>query len=94
MEHLERARENLRRASESASGEVHTQLDSIQEGVFEEEGGSSTQDQPGPKVDRIAELAEKLDRLEDEAENAETGEYIENAVHHLREYMKDHPQGG
>lgn len=94
MEHLDRARESLRRASEHATGEVHTQLDSMQEGIFEEEEGNSTQDQPGPKVDRIEELVEKLERLADRVENAETEANVENAIHHLREYMKDHPHGG
>lgn len=94
MEHLERARENLRRASEDAPGEVHTQLDSIQEGIFEEEGGNSTQDQPGPKADHIAELVEKLERLRDEVTKEDTEVYIENAIHHLDDYMRDHPEGG
>lgn len=94
MEHLERARENLRRASGVATGEVHTQLESIQEGISEEEGGTSTQDEPGPKADHIAELVEKLERLAGEVENEDTEAYIENAVHHLEDYVQDHPDGG
>lgn len=94
MEHLARAREDLRTASNHASGEVQRQLDSIQEGLFEEDEGDKTQDDPGPKVDRITEVVEKLERLEGQVENEPTRDHVGDALEHLREYLKDHPHGG
>ncbi|MFP8955609.1 hypothetical protein ACLI4Y_02690 [Natrialbaceae archaeon A-CW3] len=76
--HLERAREHLRRASDAADRTVQEQADSIQEGLAKELDGHRTQDEPGPKVDRIAELIQKLDALEAEA-SGEASERIEQA---------------
>lgn len=94
MEHLDRARENVRKASERAAGPVHTQLNSIDEGVFEEEADASTSGATGPKIDRIAEVTEKIEGLEAEVADDETREYLVDARHHLREYMRAHPEGG
>lgn len=91
---LDRAREAIDEASEHASGRIHEQLESLTAGIFEEEGGHHTQDDPGPKVDRIAEVAEKLDALAENANEQEVREGILAARDHLRQYMKDHPQGG
>lgn len=93
MEHLERARTNLRRASERASKQVHTQLDSLQQGIAREDERDATGDGPDSEIDRIAEITDKLDGLEDEVEDPETQEYIDDAIEHLREYMKEHPHG-
>ena len=94
MEHLDRARENIDAASERAPGPVHTQLNSITKGIFEEESGDTTQDGPGPKIDRVAEVTEKIEGLEAELDDEETRQYLVDARHHLREYMRAHPQGG
>lgn len=102
MEHLDRARDDIRKASERAPGPVHTQLNSIMRGIAEEEGegktettgGETTQDEPGPKIDRVAEVAQKLDGLEDEIEDDETRTHVVDARHHLESYMRNHPQGG
>lgn len=94
MEHLDRAREKIREASERAPGAVHTQLNSITKGIFEEEGDGTTQGSPGPKIDRVAEVREKIEGLEAEVEDDETEQLLVDARRHLREYMREHPQGG
>lgn len=78
---LERAREELRRASDAADRPIQEQLDSIQEGIFEELDGRRTQDDPEPKVDRIAELLEKLKGLEEKAP-----EEVSRRIRRTREY--------
>ncbi|MFC7215485.1 hypothetical protein ACFQO4_15515 [Saliphagus sp. GCM10025334] len=85
--HLERAREHLRRASDVADRPVQEQADSIQEGLDEELEGRRTQDEPGPKTDRIAELIETLDGLESET-SGEAGERIARAREACVEYQK------
>ncbi|UTF53611.1 DUF7553 family protein [Natronosalvus rutilus] len=85
--HFERAREHLRRASDAADRTVQEQADSIQEGLDEELEGHRTQDEPGPKTDRIAELIETLDGLESEA-SGEAGERIARAREACIEYQK------
>lgn len=75
---LERAREELKRASDAADGELQTHLDSLQEGVAEELEGHRTQDDPGPKADNIREIADKLDGLLEET-TGETRERIARA---------------
>lgn len=84
--HLERAREELRRASDAADRPVQTQLDSVQEGIFEEVDGERTQDEPEPKADRIAELADKLGGLAEET-SGETRDRIDRARTHCLEYV-------
>lgn len=91
---LDSAREELSKASERATGTVETQLHSIEDGIFQEEGGERTRSDPGPKVDRIAEVAQKLADLEDEAEDATVRERIATARERLRAYLKAHPEGG
>lgn len=91
---LDRAREALHEADEYATDRVQEQLESIEEGVFEEEAGDKTQDEPGPKVDRLAEVARKLDELADETAERATSEHLLAARDHVRAYLKDHPQGG
>lgn len=93
MEHLERARMNLRRASERASGPVHTQLDSLQSGIGAEEDRDADAEGPDSEVDRIAEVTDKLDSLAEKVEDPETQEYMEDAIDHLRTYLKEHPHG-
>lgn len=89
MDDLERAREELRYASETAGRTIQRQVDSLIEGVFEEDEGSATQDEPAPHPDRIAEMAEKLDGLEAETEEETTANHIANARDHLRRYVRE-----
>lgn len=93
---LDRARESLQQAREAAGGDgvVRTQLDSIQEGVFEEDIGDKTREHSDPKIDRIAEMRNKLSGLEEEANDAETIEHISDARENLRQYMKTHRKTG
>jgi len=93
MDHLELAREELGRASEQAGGPVQTQLDSLQNGIGAEDDRETHGDGPDSTVDRIAEVADKLDGLEEEVESTETQAYIDSAVDHLREYLTEHPHG-
>lgn len=93
MEHLEHARTNLRRASERASGPVHTQLDSLQSGIGAESDRDADTEGPDSDVDRIAEVADKLDALEEEVEDPQVEEYMDDAIDHLRTYLKEHPHG-
>ena len=87
-EHLKRVRERLQAATETADRPVDTQLNSITAGVFEEQEGHLTQSDPGPKVDRIVELAEKLDGLTEEA-SGETVDHIRKARDHCLEYVDE-----
>lgn len=89
--HLERARNELDTAAETASRVVETQLHSVEDGVFEEAGGEKTQPEPGPKPDRLAELLEKLEGLQDEAEG-QTAERIAAAEESIRAHMHEHPR--
>lgn len=84
---LERAREELRHASDAADRPIQEQLDSIQEGIFEELGGDRTQNEPGPKVDRIAELIEKLEGLSEEA-SGDPARRIDQAREHCLAYQR------
>lgn len=86
--HLERARDELRRASDAADRTIQNQVDSIVEGLDEEQDGHRTQDEPGPKADRVAELTKKLGGLEDEAEGA-AADHIAAARDHCREYLDE-----
>lgn len=92
MGRLDRAREELQWASEHASANVQTQLESIEDGIFEEEGGDATQSDPGPKVDRVVEVKKKLDGLEVEADERDVRERIGNAGDLLEAYLKNHPE--
>ncbi|WP_408957043.1 hypothetical protein [Natrinema sp. 74] len=87
-EHLKRVREHLQLATDSADRTVKSQLNSITAGVFEEQEGHLTQPEPGPKADRIAELADKLDGLADEA-SGETTDYVLDARNHCLEYLEE-----
>ena len=91
QERLDRARQELQWASEHADAHVQTQLESLEGGLFEEEEGTITKDDPGPKVDRIVEVVEKLDGLADEADNADVSERIGNAHDLLEAYLRNHP---
>lgn len=93
MEHLERARTNLRRASERASGPVHTQLDSLQSGIGAESDRDADTEGPDSEVDRLAEVADKLDALVEQVEDPEVEAHMEDAIDHLRTYLKEHPHG-
>lgn len=92
QERLDRARDELQRAMENADGPVHTQLESLEGGIFEEEEGDITQDDPGPKVDRVVEVMEKLDGLADEADNGDVAEHVGRAHDLLAAYLKNHPE--
>ena len=87
-EHLKRVRERLQAATEAADRPVDTQLNSITAGVFEEQEGHLTQPEPGPKVDRIVEIAEKLDGLAEEA-SGETVDHVLAARNHCLEYVEE-----
>ena len=87
-EHLKRVREYLQYATEGADRPVQTQLNSITAGVFEEQDGHLTQSDPDPKVDRIEEIAEKLDGLAAEA-SGETTDHILVARDHCLEYLAE-----
>lgn len=91
---LERARDELSAAADEAGRVVQTQLHSIDEGIFEEEAGDKTQAEPGPKPDRLAEILQKLERLQAEAKSEQTERRIEATEAAIREYMREHPQGG
>lgn len=93
MDHLELARTNLRRASERASGPVHTQLDSLVSGIGSEDDRDTDRDGSDSTVDRIAEVRDKLEGLEGEVEDPETQSFMDEASEHLREYMEEHPHG-
>lgn len=94
MDRLERARDEIRSASDLGGRVVQQQLDTVELGVFEEDEGDLTQEEPGPKVDRIVELRKKLDGLAEETDDPEVADRIENASDHLESYLSDHPQGG
>ncbi|QLK27832.2 hypothetical protein HYG81_08185 [Natrinema zhouii] len=87
-EHLKRVRERLQQATDSADRTVKSQLNSITAGVFEEQEGHLTQPEPGPKADRIAEVAEKLEGLADEA-SGETVDHVLAARNHCLEYLEE-----
>ncbi|APW96280.1 hypothetical protein CHINAEXTREME_00225 [Halobiforma lacisalsi AJ5] len=67
---------------------MKSQLESLTAGVFEEQDGHLTQSEPGPKDDRIAEIAEKLDGLATEA-SGETAEHILVARDRCLEYLEE-----
>lgn len=85
---LRRAHDEIELARESAESVVRKQLESIDQGVFEEAGGNRTQQEPGPKADRIAEIEEKLAGLEDEA-GEPTSTHIAHAREHLRGFRDE-----
>ncbi|MCU4754090.1 hypothetical protein OB919_19255 [Halobacteria archaeon AArc-curdl1] len=86
--HLERAREHLRHASDAGGRSIQNQVDSIQAGLAEELEGHRTQDEPGPKIDRVAELIEKLDGLETEA-SGEASDRIRRAKSACVDFQKE-----
>lgn len=90
---LKRAREAIAAARETAGGPVMEQLGSLEEGLYEEEEGEDTQQGPGPKMDRVAEIYANLGKLEEEVEQSTTREHIAEAREYLNEYMRAHPQG-
>ncbi|SFB73363.1 hypothetical protein SAMN05444422_101570 [Halobiforma haloterrestris] len=87
-EHLKRVRERLQRATDGADRTVKSQLESLTAGVFEQQDGHLTQSEPGPKDERIAEIAEKLDGLAAEA-SGETTEHIRIARDRCLEYIDE-----
>lgn len=91
QERLDRARQELQWASEHADAQLRTHLESLESGLFEEESGTMTQDEPGPKVDRVVEVMETLDGLAEEADQADVAERIDTAHDLLEAYLKNHP---
>lgn len=87
-DHLKRVRERLQRATDGADRTVELQLNSITAGVFEEQEGHLTQPDPGPKADRIAEIAAKLEGLAEEA-SGETVDHLLAARRHCLEYLEE-----
>lgn len=79
---------------DNADASVHTQLESLEGGIFEEESGDITQDEPGPKIDRVVEVMEKLDGLQAEADNRAVTAHIGSAHDLLEAYLKNHPEDG
>lgn len=92
MDHLEAARTNLRRASERASRQVHTQLDSLQSGIGGEQDRDPDREGADSPIDRIAETRTKLESLQDEVEDPEVAAFVQDASDHLRAYMDEHAQ--
>lgn len=90
---LERARDELRAATDGAQRDVRTKLQALDVGIFEEESGDRTPDDPGPKTDRVAEIHDTLGGLAAEAEGA-TADQIEAARAAIESYMEAHPHGG
>lgn len=88
---LEYAREELELAADRATGTVETRLQSVGDGIYEEESGEHTRSEPGPKVDRIAEMDETLADLDARADDAEVRERVATAREALRTYRKTHP---
>lgn len=91
-DHLKRVRERLQRATDGADRTVKSQLNSITAGVFEEQEGHLTQPDPGPKADRIAEIAAKLEGLAEEA-SGETVDHLLAARRHCLEYLEERGDG-
>ncbi|EMA41832.1 DUF7553 family protein [Halobiforma nitratireducens] len=87
-EHLKRVRERLQLATDGADHTVKSQLESITAGVFEEQDGHLTQSEPGPKDDRIAEIAAKLDGLAAEA-SGETADHVLVARDRCLDYLEE-----
>ncbi|SDQ38004.1 DUF7553 family protein [Natronobacterium texcoconense] len=87
-EHLKRVREHLQLAVDGADRTIKSQLESITAGVFEEQDGRLTQSEPGPKDDRIVEIAEKLDGLAEEA-SGETADHVSTARNHCIQYVEE-----
>ena len=92
QQRLDRAREELQRAMDNADSHVHTQLESLEGGIFEEESGNITKEEPDPKVDRVVEVVEKLEGLQAEADHAEVADHIGTAHDLLEAYLKNHPE--
>jgi hypothetical protein len=87
-QHLDRARDALQHARESArvDSTAREQLDSIQQGGFTEETSEESQ---ATRVGRVAEVRNKLAGLEEEADSAETIEHIADARDQLLAFMDD-----
>ena len=86
-DHLERARENVQIASESADGETRENLLSLDEALgalLEQTGGAESPDDEG---DRFEEVEEKLQGLRDETDD-ETEATLRRAEDHLDEYRQ------
>lgn len=92
QERLDRARDELQRAMETADAHVHTQLESLEGGLFEEESGDITDDEPGPKVDRVVEVTQKLEGLESETDDPAVADHVATAHDLLEAYLKNHPE--
>ena len=91
QQRLDRARDELQRAMDDADATVRTQLESLEAGLSEEESGEITQDEPGPKVDRVVEVMEKLEGLTAEVDDRSVAERVERAHDLLAVYLKNHP---
>lgn len=94
QQRLDRARDELQRAMDDADAQVQTQLESLEGGIFEEESGNLTREDPGPKVDRVVEVMEKLDALESEVDDRSVAEHVGSAHDLLEAYLKNHPEDG
>ncbi len=88
-DHLQGARENIRLASDTADGEVQTNLNSLDEGLGDltEEGKTST-GEPADEADRFEELEEKLRGLIDETDG-ETETALQDARDELDAYRRE-----
>lgn len=86
-DHLERARESVRTASESADGETRENplsLDEALGALLEQTGGAEN---PDDEEDRFEEVEEKLRGLRDETDD-ETEATLRRAEDHLDEYRR------
>lgn len=88
---LERTRDELQAAAESADRDVMEQLESIDEGLQEIVGGDKTQDEPA-HADRLAELEEKLDGLRGETDG-DTERRVTNAASLIGAYRENRVEG-
>lgn len=91
-DHLDRARNELRKAAESAERAEQEQFHSIDEGLMELVEGDKTQDAP-VQSDRLAELEEKLDGLREKTDG-ETQRHVANAAAAIDEVRKERTDEG
>lgn len=87
--HLRRAREKIRQASDAADGEVRSNLQSLDEGLGELTEGGKTEGSgdPDDEADRFKQIEEKLRGLIDETDD-ETERVLQDARDELDAYRR------
>lgn len=91
MDHLERAEVELDRAGDHTTETVQLQIQTLREGLVEEEGGDRTQEEPEAKIDRLVEVKQKLDALMEEIEDQRGTDHVQTARDHVDTYLRNHP---